>query len=645
VSAERAGSPPIERLFPAFLLALLAVAGLLRVHDIEADPPKTLSWSQGIYTDAAVVVHNARNQVLWGDPVVDYGIDMYWFPLSHVVTLAAFGLLGVSTAAARSGTVLLALATIALIAAGLRAEGNARRALLAVFFLAVSFPYIMYNRLALAEPAMVLLIAASFAAFARGAARRSDRWIGVSGFFAAAAPLFGKAHAVYLPAVGVAALIAGPAHDRTGRRIGAFAAGCAVAALAWGALLLASHGRQIVDHYLHESIVKHEKDGASGSFLAEAAGNAIRMGSKSGFLSRDLVVVTLGFAALPLLVARRRAAGVVESGAVRFAAFWLLFGWAFLACVKAPAPRYLSALVPALSVLAADLLVGVRGAPRDAGPAARRAVGRRGAAPRATAVEIGAFFMLALLAAATAIAHVGRLSSAIPALDPISRLVPAAASRAYPWNLLPGALVAAVVATALALGRGARVAHVPRAAAAALIAPSVALAAVQYAGWSTHARHDIVGASREIGRLLGPDAHLVGAYAPAVCLDNRLRVSPYFGPEYMGPEKDPDLFARYGISHLLLVGPDELRIVKERYPDVYDARLVPVKSFPFDSQYSQQMVLFRVPEAIAGRTIHRYAPTEAELAAEAETERVTAARSAARRAPDEGASGAAGGAR
>lgn len=614
--------------FPLLLAGIVALGALLRFADLPADPPKGLSWSQGIYTDGAVVVQNARNQILWGKPVLDYGIDLYWFPFSYAATLATFRTFGVSSTAARATSAVLGLGAIACVALALRSERNSTRALVAAGLLAVSFPFVMFNRIPLAEPGMILLMALGFLFFSLGSARGSARLLAASGFFATSAPLFGKAHAVTFPIVGLLALVLGRPDERSRPRVSAYVAGCLAAGLLWAAVLILPHGREIIDHFLHESVVKHESSPRKGAFLAESAANALAMGARSGFFSRDLVMTTLAFCAIPILIARRAIAREMESASVRFAALWLLFGWAFLACVKAPAPRYLSALFPAMAVLASELLFGrLRETTTRGGAEARgereTETKRRGRASdprrarggaRVAPGVLAAVFGFAFLAAAVTIAHVGRLATALPAVGPLVDPIPMGGDPGFPWTIAPAAGILALVATLLLVRSRGRV-PIPRAASVVLLGLSLLLTVTQFASWAPRRTHHLVTAGRAIGRILGPEAHLVGAYAPAVCLDNRLRVSPYFGPEYMGPDKDPDLFAHYAITHVILVGPDDLKTLEERYPDVA-AGLTLVAVYPFDSQYSRQIALLRVPARIGDRVIHHYEPTAAERASE-----------------------------
>ncbi len=611
----------IDRTFAALLVGILAAGALLRVNHLDADPLKTLSWSQGIYTDGAVVVQNARNAVLWGNAVPDWGIALYFYPFSYAATLAGFKLLGVSTIAARLVVVTLGLAAIAAVALALRAEGNPRRALAAAAFLALSFPFTMYGRLPFGEWGMIFLASLAFLCFGLGSARGSVRAIGAAGFFAAAAPLFGKAHAVYLPIVGLGAMLMGAPEERSRTRFAWYVGGCVAALALWAALLAIPYKKPLFGYLFHEAVAKHEKSAVKPDFLVEASSNAISMGARSGFLARDFFVTGLGFAALPLLVVRGRAEGFVRSAAARFAALWLLLGWAFLSTVKFPAPRYINALFPPMAILAADLLLP---APSEGARTKRgaRSGGAKGSSFGGGA--LAALFLLSVVAGTVTLAHLGALSVPIPALAPLAALIPSSRAAGYPWILVPIGALAAAAATALLARRGARpLAPAPRVA-AAVVALSALLAGAQYAAWSGRPTRYLTDAGRALGRLLGPDAHLVGAYAPALCLDNRLRASPYYGPEDFGMPHDPDLFAAYGITHAVLTAPGDFRTFAQRYPEIA-AGVVPVARYPFDSIYSREILVFRVPAVAGGRTIHSYQPTEAERASEASLAREAAA--------------------
>ena len=90
---------PAEVSRPVFigLLAAFVLAGwLLRVNDLAADPPGALSWSQGPYTDGAVVLHDTRNKVLHDEWIIDYCEDLCLFPLSNAAAYPVMRTMGAS---------------------------------------------------------------------------------------------------------------------------------------------------------------------------------------------------------------------------------------------------------------------------------------------------------------------------------------------------------------------------------------------------------------------------------------------------------------------------------------------------------------------------------------------------------------------
>jgi hypothetical protein len=68
---------------------LLGIAGallvtiLLRAVWMDSDPPARISWSNGIFTDPPVLVHDARNHALFGRWILDYNRDVWVFPLMN----------------------------------------------------------------------------------------------------------------------------------------------------------------------------------------------------------------------------------------------------------------------------------------------------------------------------------------------------------------------------------------------------------------------------------------------------------------------------------------------------------------------------------------------------------------------------------
>jgi hypothetical protein len=84
----------------------------------------------------------------------------------------------------------------------------------------------------------------------------------------------------------------------------------------------------------------------------------------------------------------------------------------------------------------------------------------------------------------------------------------------------------------------------------------------------------------------------------------------------MGPDHEPELFTKYGITHIIFGAQGDIQTLRDRYPDVFRA-MRPVAEFPFRSLWSDRFILCRVPSEIDGKRMNDYAPTEREVAAEA----------------------------
>ncbi|NNE10003.1 MAG: hypothetical protein HKN20_15690 [Gemmatimonadetes bacterium] len=234
--------------------AILLAGWAMRAVHLDADPPEKLSWSQGPYTDGALVVHNARNDALFGSWIRDHANDIYFYPLTNLAARAVFAVAGVGRGqAAFANTVFGVLSILLFGVAIMRACGRAP-AVLFTLFAAFHYYLVMYDRLAIAEPAMIFLAGLAVFAFqsiaiGRGGGRARAGGFALAapvaaGFFAAAAVLIGKAHALYFPVAMLLAIViaagAGKKKDASrsrNRRLAFVVLGMAVAALVWSALL------------------------------------------------------------------------------------------------------------------------------------------------------------------------------------------------------------------------------------------------------------------------------------------------------------------------------------------------------------------------------------------------------------------------
>lgn len=132
----------------------------------------------------------------------------------------------------------------------------------------------------------------------------------------------------------------------------------------------------------------------------------------------------------------------------------------------------------------------------------------------------------------------------------------------------------------------------------------------QWGIWKRSASHYMRDASIDLADCLGEDARLMGPYAPALGLDNRLPTIPFLGRyEY------ENAFFEYGITHMVIVVSTEKTIIKESYPEIYSGWSF-IASYPLRMKYAGRIRIYRLPSELGGRKIHEYELSLFELAVE-----------------------------
>jgi 4-amino-4-deoxy-L-arabinose transferase-like glycosyltransferase len=162
-----------RRAFRGGLIAVLAVAALLRALYPAADPP----WNPTVgivWHDEGAWVHNARNKVLFGAWSQDAWNPMYVAPVFTGLEYLAFKTIGVGVRQARVVPEVAGLISVWLLALGVGRTAGRRAGLIAGALLATNYMYVMWNRAALMEAPMVAFMVASWFCYVR--AETSPRW-------------------------------------------------------------------------------------------------------------------------------------------------------------------------------------------------------------------------------------------------------------------------------------------------------------------------------------------------------------------------------------------------------------------------------------------------------------------------------------
>lgn len=591
------------------LLALILSAGWLhRINDLGADPPGALSWSQGPFTDGAVVLHDVRNKVLHGEWIRDYCEDMYLFPLSNAFAYPFMKIFGVGRWQAALPNTILGMLTILIFAVALLPQGRGR-ALLWALLASLSYFLIHFHRIPIAEPAMVFLMASAFLFYSL--AEKKPAMIFLAGVLAGAAPLFGKAHAFYFPVV----LLASIFFTETSRsdkisRLRLASLGIVVAVLFWTVFLLLPHGDYILSHITHESVGKHA--GGTGGFLREFLQNLFAMGSYTNMF--EVMPVLTALAILGLFGTLRAGKNLFqgEHRITSFLVLWLSIGWIALAAVRLPAPRYLTALAfPMLFFALRPIFALLEGKPLSWNfPRSWREM----------AAGIAALiFIIYQPFIHTGMKTVQFLKSQswgkgihdfFIGDDAYAELVIFCAAETL--------IVVAVVLIVLFLIRPKQIRLSITAASGTIIAVILILGSLsfnvgKYWQWTMFRSHYLRDASRDMTEWLGPDARLMGSFAPALGLDNTFSVFPYFGG--LG---DEDVLRKYGITHVIVSSKGDFDFLQKNYPSAHEGK-EKVLAYPVKSRYTSVMAIYRLPKVLDGQVVHSYEPTLFERAVQTAT--------------------------
>lgn len=581
----------------ALLIATILAGWGIRALFLDADPPFSISWSQGPFTDGAVVVHDARSKALYGEWIVDYTKDLYLFPLSNLAVYPLFRIAGVDRATAAWPNTLFAALSIGAVSLGMWRAFGARRALLWAYLASFSYFLIMFQRIPIAEPAMIFLISLSFLFFTLGGRWRWAPFL--AGFFAVAAPLFGKAHAYYFPlALGLTYLLTRRGEEGEGTRLRLALAGMAAAALLWLALLFIPQGGHIVRHLAHESYRKH-----TGGFLgalSQLFQNVLGMGTYTKLFERMPLLGTLGFLGFAGMLARGRRLFREEPPAAVLFFLWLLLGWIGIAAVRLPAPRYLSALVFPLLYLATRPLAALAAGK----PIVWKMPSSRTGSLAAAALFLFAFYQPLSTFGTPMLSYLkfSGWGAGIYALF----VQDEAYTELVVFCLLLAALLMLAALGAVALRGAGKPLRLPLsrpgglAAAVILLCASLFMNMGNWYYWATTRTHHLRDASRDLVDWIGPGARLMGSYAPTLGLDNELRVFPY-----LGDIGETDAFRKYAITHVAVVSQGDHSDVREKYPDAF-AGWEMVLSYPIRCKYSDTIGIFRLPAEAGGVKIHDY---------------------------------------
>ncbi len=330
---------------------LFLLFALLRLFALDADPPPSLDWTSGIWTDEGFYTYAARNAVLFGGTRDDFHPEVL-SPVLNWVQEAVFRAFGVGLVQARLISVACSLGALALFGDGLRRVWGPKVALAGLLFLGGDAVFVFYNRLALLETPAVLVVCAALWAYTL---HRPWAWV-LAGALAVSALAFKTTFLIFLPLPALVWLLRRAWQPLGWYGLGVFL-GAAAYWLEWGG----AHGAEVIrlNHYYWT----HQSQPRSLAEVGADLGRALFGPHRSvlGFLlSRSPVVTGLALAGLVMGCRRGEKEGAASSAPTVLARdteqlfrWWAVFGLGFLCLTRYAPTRYDLVVLPALAALAA----------------------------------------------------------------------------------------------------------------------------------------------------------------------------------------------------------------------------------------------------------------------------------------------------
>ncbi len=334
-----------DRFADLVVLAPAIIVGLLLLLMLRADPPAITS-SNGIRTDEAWDVINARNFVLLGRwSTDDWNLHLVNAPYSLVIA-TVFSVLGVGIEGARAVSVLATVITIAAIGVELRPVIGRAGAFLAAVAFATTILVLGYGRLAFLEPTVTMWLTIGGLLVLRARTRRSGWW-GIAAGAAFALAIGTKPSAAFA----IVGLLAGLAIAiRRDRRAGRWLAGAVavllVSAAGW-VLLIGLPNRDAIAADLRiwaaEPILS-----SPGTLLRSVATFPIR-NDRMLLLAAPILLLGAGGTLLVVRARHRLRPEVADLAAAAIG--WLVAGYGLLMVAPYRPNRYEVPLLPALAIL------------------------------------------------------------------------------------------------------------------------------------------------------------------------------------------------------------------------------------------------------------------------------------------------------
>ena len=585
----------------------LAVAAVMRLAFLDADPPWNFTWSQALFTDGARAIDGARSKILIGDWIADMRSPVVLFyPLVNLIAYVIFRLGGVGLTQANLVGVLPGLASISLVYVWMRRLEGRLAGLVMLSVLSFSYVHVVYSRVPMVESLLILMLLGAFVLALRG---RSALFL--SGLVIGLAAFMVKLHALHFAAVVPAYLvIARPREEGrqapTWHLIAAFLAGCGAAFAIWFAFVYFVNPEVVAKYFRSNVLIAQEGEYAGATLVGvieRRLGALIHLGSgREGFFAKGPIMSLAAVAGLICAVSGLTREELSRRPWEKLAAIWFVGLVVALSFLSYRPLRYLVLLVPSAALLAASFLL-------------RLARGEPLLASRKPGWYVYAFAIWlawVLIHIQQEIIH----RIVLGARDSAGGLSPGQMSLyRFEVSVWPKILIfggAAVVVTLLFKRRIVSAKAVMpygfrKAVFAVAIAGIVVIGCAEFAQYADGRKYSIVDGAGSLDRVLSEGAFLVGDCSTTMSLEAGFRTLPAYGDLIRYDEKEE--FEKYPVTHFVIRFPTLYEYLTKNHPEFAD-RMVPVRSFVL---CGRDAVIVRY-EDWPGYRLSGYGPSEFEQA-------------------------------
>jgi 4-amino-4-deoxy-L-arabinose transferase-like glycosyltransferase len=474
--------------FPVLCLILLTVG--FRVIDLQADPPANFSWSGGYFADEGFWSHNARNEVLFGNPVRDEWDARIVSPIFAFLQKCVFRLLGVGLVQVRFIGIVSALGIAILAFLLLRKEFDPGVSFFCAVLVSLNYPMLILGRQGILDPFAAAL--ATLALLLLTMTSRTAAFLGGAVLVGACITKYLMIYA-FLPC----AVALMPVRKNS---LFPFFAGIVSAATLW-----------LVTNYLpHRELLQ----AYSGFYASQQSWHPLQVAKNIVlqpfylYFAKTPAILFLGNLMLWFLPGRFREANKTE----KILWTWLAGGILFFALWRYRPLRYYTSLCVPLAALAG----------------------------------------IGILRRREIFEHGPRIWLVIGLLLPAVQFGFLLCDHLFGWNVFPEQLGIEIVDLILFLALstiGFILIYIRK---SRWLVPAFVIAFLlgdlrSYLSWVLRPEYAAVQISRDLQQRVG-NGVVTGQWAPELCLENELRVAPV----WYGFVNSTDPFRRFGITHVLV---------------------------------------------------------------------------------------------